>query len=764
MGQYIVPYTRQSDGATFEIPVTAQSPEDAATLLQLSIDQKQFDPETLQSPAQKAAALKQRNEGRMKIEVPGGQDLSRTWPGQSVANGFKKGLLDVASTSAAILDWVTPDGTDANASAKAIRNKWEQYRAEAKGKQDKAMQEAFGTTDNSFVGQMIGESIALLPLNFTGPAAEMPTFMQMLKYNGAVGGIAAGISGIGPDQSAGNFLENVTAGAAFGVGLSSLGLLRGIRSWGSRQYVKQLYKENHQQRLILEKKIQDMTDNPDFHFTLAEIGQDNPWLLGLERNVIGEETLSRQNTRLRQLTEHLQERWDSMDASEIGTRLHTLIGKVSKGISSNARRNYAVVMDHVGTKYADEIVLDGRSYLNTLRDLYTEMGRDLRLSGGAPRALAEHIEAVDLRVNPYSLAPDEKGLFKVIDRRDGTIIQGKLTQDIATKVAAVNNQEFGGITGKDLQYILKQHNALIAGESSIFDAATVGSSEHIGKYLKMSMLNDLKGNTSGAVKAILRANTAYATDMQQLSTLKNSVLGKIFGDDYFVKYAGEPQKALDQLIATNDYSSMKYIRQTLADVAPDELEALKGAVVARAINMAKDPAHPDFLIEEDLPRLARALSGDNVSSAVPGILAKGGRVPGRAGRVAQGLFTPAEQQEIINTVKALRVISAKYTKDVYKATASTASDAMINMVAQTPAFVARWTTRALGQSHMLESILIDPNMREAIQVFATKGPNSAAFKAAALYVGVWEGAWTADQLNDKYAEAQDAANQNTVRW
>lgn len=725
-GRFEVPYTRESDDVTFIIPVTAATADDALEIVRLSIETGQLDPSKFQAPdteAQKAEALRVRTEGR--------DEHGHTFEEASVGQGVKKTGFNIAKFGLLLADSITNE--EDSPAEQAQINKWKEelraFRASSEAVWAEKMEAAFGTPDASFAHELIGEALPLLPFAWQ---AKGGTFLGMIGKNSLLGGTASSIAGAGQASELGDLAWSATWGALLAAGFSMFGGIRGVKASAGRAYANQLDNKLSENLLVLETKIQKLTGNPDFHFTMGQLGADNPWLVGLERGALGQRALKIQNERVQTLVDFLETTANKLSPDEIALKLHTTLNKISTDMNKIARSNYSLRMDSIIDRYGDDLVLEGRQYLDDLIEMANMLGDPRRFGGSMPGNFAAHFKFVEDRVLPFRMSakPTKDGTWIVTDRRSGrqvTYNTAKRARDAVTK----NNKGIGGLTADDTVQILRGHNSLISGERSIFDGAEAGSSDHIGRFLKTSMLRNLQGRSGGAVKEITTVNNALHFDLQKVRVIKESTLGRLFGDGY---ESMEPEALLLRL-TNSGRVAMTHTRKILLQNAPDTLHELQGAAIRNILETARDTSVSPAFIETDLIRLANLLKG-----------------PGKregTGRFGLGLFSPLEQQELIRVAQAARTLRTNYLRDITKDTAGMAADVGINIVSLTAAFMARLMVRILGKGDVLERIMVDPNARKAMLELAKRGPNHPGFKSAAIFLGTWIGEDAAEQAADQ---------------
>lgn len=718
--KYTVPYQRD-DGVTFEIPITAESPDDAAQILSLALETGELDPSTFPTPNDQNPQIQPAEKDSPNALGGFEADAFRT---DSLVAGTKKLGLDVIDFGLQAASALVPESLfpDTQGGINKQLAEFKDFRRGQEAEQEAHFQSVFGTAQPSPAGLLLGETIPMLPLSFI-PALQGSTFTRMLASNSAQGGLISGLSASGGTEGLDELFGSMTVGAAFGAGVTSLfGSMRGIQSFAGRKYGQQLDAELSKQNLALEKQIQDLTGNKDFSFTVGQIGADNPYLVGLERGATGRTSLKLQNERMQTVVNFLETKANDLTPVEIAEQLHQTVSKVTTDMRKLAARNYDAQIEGLMTQNGDNIILDGREYLASLREIVGEMGDPRRFNRVSP-SLLKHMGFIETRVMPFK-AERIGGKWAVVDRSNpGAKPTEFASPKEALEFASRQNAQIGGLTTEDTVEILRGHRELISGESSLFEAATSGSDANIGKFLQMRMLNAMRGGDKAAIEGIKRARNGFQVDMQKLRVLKESALGKLFGDKVD-NLATNPEAALVDLLGRSP-TALRNTRDLLSNVAPDVLNNLQGVVIRRALQQSRNPAAGSALIETDLNKLANQLSGAGKKES--------------AGRIGFGLFSPGEQQELIRVGKALRTLNTTYIRDVAADTAGIAADTTINVVSQSKEFMARYLTRIFTKGGTIERLMVDPKARSALVALGENGPDSPAFKMATLFLATWYG-------------------------
>jgi hypothetical protein len=389
-------------------------------------------------------------------------------------------------------------------------------------------------------------------------------------------------------------------------------------------------------------------------------------------------------------------------------------------------------MDDIMVQYGDDVVLDARGYLDKARELAAEIAdpRGLGTPGMVPKGLKDHIEFIDLRMNPIATrrvkVKGEDGKFRVtynmFDRNTGEVMETFSGRGAAAKALArrdAENLQRGGLNSEDVIEVLKGNRRIASGEVPLFENAALGSSQNLAAALKGSMIESMEGASSGAIGAIQGVRGDYAMSMAKLNRIRNTMLAKVFGDEAAVQNADD---ALDRLIGRSP-QSLKATRDILEKWSPDLLDDIKSTVLRRAVERSRDPSTVASLTETNLNLLAENLAGKSRG----------------VGELGTGLFTAGEQAEIKAVGDAVRVLKETYIDSFSKPSATMLQDASINVISRSPEFMARFLTRIFSTGSSLERAINDPGARRSIISLAKKGPNNDKGRSALAYLTVMMG-------------------------
>lgn len=721
MAEYKVPI-KLPDGRIAEFPVTADSEEQAIKAVQSAIQSGQLElsvviPAPKFQPKQSVLDLKQSPMVGMNPAAASPETAA------GIISGINRGAMNVAEFGMLAADAAVPERLfpDADAAVSAAKTRFQEWRRQHDQRLQAHFDEVLGPHfQASGVDQAIGEALLFSPLASVG---QGKTWLQGLRNNIGLGSFEGAVAGSQGAEKLSDVLGEASIGAIFGFGASAVQAGKGVRGLVARQFARELDKEIAKSGLALERQVQRMTGNPDFHFNVAQLSAQNPWLIGLERGSGRSEIfLQRQNKRLQTLVEFLQRRGDGMAPETFVNDLHTTMSEALSEIHDIAGKNYGRHMESIIEAYGDEIVLDGRKYLDDLRAFRGELGDPRKIGSAAHNELLRHERFVDLRVRPFKAAKSG-GQWAVIDRRDGSVVETFGAASDALKAAGARNSDHG-LTADDVIEILKGHNELMSGKRSLLDVSNQGSAEHIAKYLKASMLSSMDGSSSAAVKSIRDANRAFQFDMNRARTLQNTVLGRIFNvkEEQVMALLADPDAVLARLSQFSP-TGMANARAVLDQYAPELVDEMKRTILARAVENSADVATSEGMYLVDIGRLAENLKGS-----------PGSGLSNKVGGLGLGLFGPDEQAEIVAAARALRRLQTTAIKDIGKDTTGLAADAVINMVSRSKEFFARWATRVLGQSDNVGELMSNPAARQALMALSKESPNSVTGRLAIVWL------------------------------
>lgn len=774
-----VPITRPSDGLRFEVPVQASSPEQAAQLINQAINSGTLDLDQfgeaerrfiIQDPeGRQVLNLPAEPDGTPRMEFFGGafgvslnpmQEFGRQFA--SAGKGFNNLLFNTTTFAIDAANAVTQAGAAVFGDGEpteieGVLNKWRSNvrakQAQANAAANEQMIAEIGANPSVF-GEIVGETLPFFAL-----PATLSTYTRTVAYNTALGALAGGIF----DQSAQNFgerLDDMTVGAAFGLGASALfNVKSGFQSYASRRFLRKFDEDLARANLELEREVQGITGDVDFNFSMGQITGD-PFITGLEFGAADRLQRAAQNRRIETLVNFFQRRADALtktgNPEQIAIDLNQTMKTLSQETRLAAGTYYSRGVDNLIEEFGDEIVLDARGYLDKAREIAGELADPRHLGAGArvPEGLRAHINFLDQSINPFRSArrtfTDADGksrvAYDVVDKRSGEIIEtftGRGANLRALSKVELDNLEQGGLSVDDLAEVLKGNRRLAAGEQPLFENMTLGSAQNVAAALKGSLLESMEGSSSAAISRLQDIRGTYAQEMQKLNRIRNTVLGKVFGDE---KAVFDADIALDKMLNRTAQQN-NATREILETWAPDLLDDIKGVALRRAVENSINPAQRQSLSLFDPVKLANNLAGRE-------------GLPGTMGR---GLFNAAEQQDIIKTAEAIRTLQETHIPFFERASAQQIQDTAINVISRSPEFMARWGARLLGTGRNLEFLLNDAGARTHIQNLAKAGPDSELGRMAIVYLSIVGGEGEAQAQRDEEEAQRQSLRQRAVQ-
>lgn len=620
-----------------------------------------------------------------------------------------------------------------------------------------ALEAASGTTA---VGRLGGEMVATWPMQYFKVGKGGLAMMKNIAANGSLGVGLGAITAVPDAETASDLLGSMTFGGLFGAGFSAVfGFAPGVRHFVARKYEQSLEKGLAKDALALEKKVQQMTGNPDFHFTIGQIAGDSPWAVGLEVGAMGREAFKRQKEQLTILSNFLEKN-PTMPPEQLLSGIGNLVGQTAKNMRNTATRNYAAGLKAVSELGDDTLVLDGKRYLQALRDATNDLTNPLKMgSEGVPSNWSRHMTEVDNMVEPYGQRATADGMFEIIKKSDGSSWGLVSSADEARATVQGMNAEVGGLTVDEVQQILRGHNDLLAGQSGFFEAASGGSLDSIVKMVNRELHMSLGASSEPAIKLLQKVQGQYQYDMTAIETLRNGVLPRILGvaDEKFVQLVDSPDAMLDRIMAIDNPRTFRQVKKVMEDVAPGMMQDLKDTLLRRMVRTTKTGNRSVAEPEVSLDAMADALTG---SGSWTGLTRGGEKIESTVtGRRFQGLFSPAEQQELIDTGNALRRLKVTYLKPGAKDTAGVAADVAINIVSRSAEFMTRMLVRLGSKGQSLERLMTDPRARGALREIAQEGIGTQSGAMAAAYLTLRMGYDAYEERVENEKKARDIASQ-----
>lgn len=742
--EFTVKVTRDSDGQSFDIPVTADTQEEAEQAVHAALFRGDLKIEEFQAPVAPGPGTPATGGPTAAPVEPTTPELTRrTVPeetrdflgtlGGSIEQGVQEGLFDVADLSLLVADFVSTSPT-ATAQINKARDFVDEKRSQVRQFDADLLKATFGEKTEAFdLGILAGEALPFLKF-----IPKTKTAVGTIAVNTTAGGVFGALAGSEEANKLEDLIGRAQLGAMFGLGVSTpLVIIPGIKSFVGRKLVKALDEDLAKNALALERKVQELTGNKDFAFDIAQLIGDNPYVTGLVRGAAGRAALRQQNAQLKTLVDLLETRAATLGGPEaVVNDLTQVMIKTAKVLRATASKNYGKQINALLEKNGDNIIVNrerAQTYLDVVREAQGELGDPRRFASEISR-LQKHADFLRDRLNPIIAEPVGKtGRWQLIHR--GTKEKGQTftTRKAAENAARKRNVDEGGLNTEDVKEMLEGHRQLISGETNIFEGTDAGSSSNIGKLLQARFLGALRGSDESAVIGIQRARDGYAYDLSRIRVLQNSTLGRIFGEGADVAIAS-PEEALSRLLR-RELSSVTKTRKILEKIAPNVLHDMKGVLIRQIIGESRSSGQAIGFTEETVDLLSKALSGKGRLSNV--------------GRRGFGLFSPGEQQELITVGKALRTLLTTSRQVSEKDAAGIFRDFTINVISQTAAFMGRFVAGVAAKGNHLERMLIDPNARRALITLAENGPNRLMVKGAIAYLALLSGDFTRQDTREQ---------------
>ena len=720
MAEFTVPVT--VNGQEYEIPVSGVEDEDAARAeVQRAVDAGELDQHfTVERPDAVSGSVDPRARLQGKIAFDAVQGAFG-----GIANALEFGLL---ATKA-----ILPDEGPKEDAVQGLLNQFRAARRQVEvANVERARQLFGGSGQPSIMSQLLGEMLVFGPI-----APQGATWKGVVGQNITLGAMFGGMGSAPTAEELSDTIGSASIGAIVGLGVGGLQAPQGFAAYAGRKFNAELQRDVARQGLLLEKEVQRLTGNPNFTFSIPQLVADNPWFLGLSKGAVGRQTLDHQNRNLQTLVTFLNRRGQGLEPEQFVDELSdTVITTVDK-LHETASTVYRTHLDEIMGLYGDDVILDGRKYLDDLRATIGAMGDERKIGASAVTALRTHEEAITKIVEPYIVQKTGK-TYAVLNRRTNEI--ERVTENVAEaqQLVAAGNAK-AGLRSDDLVTVLQGHNELLAGDRSLWELAKPGSGERVAKRLKESLLTSMDGSNADAVKAIRDLQKSYQYEMERVRQITNSQLGQIFGrtEGGLEKMLENPEAALDKLM-TFKPKAMTKARDLLEATNPELLDSMKTVYMERLVEKAVNPQASAGQNIIDLGKLMTGLSGRGAKDT--------------RGLAGLGLFTAAEQGELIAAAKAMSHLKTTYIHDIASAAEDVkgkAADAVINLIARSPEFFGRWITRYLTGSKSVEAFLLDPNARKALIHLGEKGPDNMLGKMAIVYLSSIDGAIRAAEAQEE---------------
>lgn len=573
--------------------------------------------------------------------------------------------------------------------------------------------------------ELVGNMIPWLAAS-TSQAAGYTMF---LARNAFLGGVSAAAQ-MQPDGGELNdrWLD-VAFGTTFGAGIGGvMGLPSFLRRSGARGLVKAFNESDPQQRELTEALAREMTENPDFTFSAAQL-TGTRFYQNLELAAADTATKGQQNQNLDILYNHIMKTAKELAANGVGAgriagSMKETLKTARDTIYRTATNNWGNASRQIVERYGDEVLIDGGAYLQKVDDIVAQEVNALENMGAKPsEALLKYRDAVDQLVNPVKVVEEGQKTF-IVDATNPALKRRILgaTPEIRRKLAeeaAVNANASRGPNAQESLQLITGLNRLIGGDTAVFENVTANSNRNIGRALMGALTGEMGSapQNEAAVGAIQLLRQGYRQDMAAAQAIDESVFAAIFGAK---KLPRNPGKALDQLMRS-EAADLRQTRQFLEEWNPQLLADIQRTALKRAAlrsNAAPSAAHVDGAV--DLGKLANNLS-DGFK---------------REGMFGSGLFSPETQKDILLTAQSLRILNNKSFKGVVPG-GTRPEEWTINLISRSPEFAGRFVTRLFASGQTLETALLNPEWRHALRTIAGENLDSKKGRAAILYLSNW---------------------------
>lgn len=591
-----------------------------------------------------------------------------------------------------------------------------------------------------FTGNLAGEVFPYLAV-----PASYSTFWRTVLANGLVGGVA----GAATQEDAANMTERFRGMAAGGAAdMIISGLLNGrtgAKRFSARVIENSFDSKYAEQSQVLEQQIREFTGQPNFSFSLGQITA-NPFIVGLEVGAARQSQRAAQIKRLAIINDGLKLRAQrlrqrGLTPAEIARDIQDATRSNLRNLQNYANDNFGAGLDNVINRFGEDAIVDGRHYLQELGRILDEY-TDPRYGGsrnGAPKALVEQFEFVRDKAFPHKVTKkvvrDAEGrpveVFEVVDTRGVNKTTRHATQKEATSRSVMMNDRDGGLNAEDTQKFLAGFRRIAGGDAPVFPNAQPGTQEALARQLKRAFLQELeigaKGNGKEAVDAIQNLRNVYETDVRMIDGVKDTMLTEIFGNIR----QGKADDVLETFTGRT-VAEVKSARDVLEEYAPDVIDELKSRTLERVVDRSVNTGKRS-LGEVDINKLSNALVGEE----------------GFVGSVAKGLFTEAEAADLSRVGRALQTLQETHLNLFPEASASMAQDISINLVSQSPEFVARLITRLTLTSDFMAGMLNRKDARQALVELANSKVGSQKYQMAAALLSIV----VADEVGQRGREA-----------
>jgi hypothetical protein len=657
-------------------------------------------------------------------------------PQKDVAGMVEGGKQAIEGVADLAMDISVAVGADDDQSKQAWKEGVRQRRMESR----KEHIETFGTLPGNG-WEIVGQTVPWLAAS-TGQAAK---YTHFLARQGMLGGLGAASQVQPSSDELGDRWLDVTFGTALGTVLGgAMGAPGALKRAGSRSIVKAFNDADSQQREVLELMVQEMTGNPNFKFSAAQL-TGSRFYTNLEVGAADKLTKEQQNKNLDILLNNIlqtakAQSANGMSAGAIAAGMKNTLQTARDTIYRNASNDWRIASEAIVERYGDEVIIDGGEYLHKLdKIIETEMDAVTNMGAKPSKALLDYRKEVDDIVNPIKVSQEGDKVY-IVDVNDPSMKRRILapTEEEALRAAHEAAANANAARGPDPQQTLRMVrglNRLIGGETAVFENVAVGNNRNLGRALMGALTGEMSngtGSSEAATRAIQLLRQGYRQDMAAAQAIDESVFAAVFGGK---KVPKNPGKALDQVMK-GEPGEVRQLRKFLEEWNPELLGQMQRTALKRAtLRSGARPGAANVDGGVDLNKFA-----DNLADGFK-----------REGRFGSGIFSPETQAEIMTTAAALRVLANKQFKGIVPGGARV-EEFTINLISRSPEFAGRFITRLFASGRGLEDALLNPEWRHALRTIAGKDINSDTGRAAILYLGQW---WADREESAKNERAQE---------
>ena len=386
-------------------------------------------------------------------------------------------------------------------------------------------------------------------------------------------------------------------------------------------------------------------------------------------------------------------------AAQIGSDTYEALAKLNGDIRTTASKVYTAGLGNA-QKMSD--LMDAQrgpvSFVVPLPNLKAQLAKVVEETGN-PFALADPaVKArlqpiLDLINDPSKLGLNVKGVIGALKGLNA----GKQYTGAATNGAA-------GGTGDVAEGIRK---SLVSALHDDLDAAANAPPG------TMPVPAGYKGPTTGDIINTIRAtNKAYGGYMDQVRTLDNSLVNRVFGN---AEALSEPTVALQKFINA-DPVAQKYAIGILQDRAPQVLQGMRAAMIQNAFQRATDLVQPANSGQFSLETFNKELFGQ--------------------GFMRSGLLTP-DMVKWGSAAGGYMKSIMNFAPNAKSGTPLWAEDLAINVVSLSPEFMARLAAR-VGYGTQAEKLFFTPEGLAALRTVANlrSVPREQSIGAAMYMLGL----------------------------